>query len=185
MKNLESNKLFASVLLVGITILSVSNIVDFLYHPKEVAQYGYVANVEQHSASSTGSIASFDPATADLADLFKNANLEAGQKISKKCIACHTFENGGHNKVGPNLWGILGKNKAHLGDRFKYSKGLLEKGGTWDYRSMVQFLYKPSAYIKGTKMAFAGLSKPEEIANLVVYLRSLSDSPEALPGNTQ
>ncbi|KYH12534.1 c-type cytochrome [Neorickettsia sp. 179522] len=178
MKDLEFNKLFASVLLFGITILSVSNIVDILYHPKEVAHYQYVvANAETLDSQTN----KFDPATVDMATFFKDANLEEGKKLSKKCVACHTFEKGGHNKVGPNLWDILGKNKAHLGDAFKYSKALLEKGGTWDYGSMIYLLYKPSSYIKGTKMSFAGLSNPQDIANLIMYLRTLSDSPVPLP----
>lgn len=177
MKDLEFNKIFASVLLFGITILSVSNIVDALYQPQEAPHSHYAA----HNTAAGTPKEMFDSATVDLVALFNDASVEEGKKLSKKCVACHTFEKGGHNKVGPNLWDILGKKKAHLGDRFKYSKALLEKGGTWDYRSMVQLLHKPSAYIKGTKMSFVGLSKPGDIANMIVYLRSLSDSPVSIP----
>nr|CAH7762756.1 unnamed protein product [Callosobruchus chinensis] len=111
----------------------------------------------------------------------QNASFEKGKSAAKKCIACHSFEKGGMNKVGPNLWNVVGNKKAHLGSSFNYSKALLEKGGKWEYEELFAFLKNPKAYIKGTRMAFAGISNPQEIADLVSYLRSMSDSPVALP----
>lgn len=111
----------------------------------------------------------------------QNASFEKGKSAAKKCIACHSFEKGGMNKVGPNLWNIVGNKKAHLGNSFNYSKAVLERGGKWGYEELFAFLKNPKAYIKGTRMAFAGISNPQEIADLVSYLHQLSDSPVALP----
>jgi cytochrome c len=180
MKNLEFNKIFASVLLAGILILSVNNLIDIIYKPSEVKESGYIINVANSSNANTVKQA-FDINNVDLGLLLSSANIESGKKISKKCIACHTFEKGGHNKVGPNLWEIIGNKKAHLGDKFQYSKVLIEKGGVWDYESLLHFLYKPTQYIKGTKMSFAGLSKPDQLADMILYLHSLSDNPLPLP----
>lgn len=115
--------------------------------------------------------------------LLASANLEEGQKVARKCLQCHTFEKGGKNKVGPNLWNIVDASYGHVGD-FSYSKALndlKEKGEKWGYESLNKFLKKPKAFINGTKMAFVGLKKPEDRANLIAYLRSLSDAPAPLP----
>lgn len=117
----------------------------------------------------------------DIAALLASANIEKGKVIAKKCIACHTFDKGGTNKVGPNLWGIVGNKKAHLGSAFNYSKAILAQEGQWGYDELFHFLKKPQKYISGTKMAFAGISKPEQIADVVLYLHSMSDSPIPLP----
>lgn len=180
MKNLGLNKIFASVLLAGIAILGVRNLVDVVYHPSEISDAGYTVNTPTASSGQSDTKA-FDINTIDVGLLLATADIESGKKIAKKCIACHTLEKGGHNKVGPNLWDIVGKNKAHLGDKFAYSKGLISQGGVWDYESLFHFLYKPSQYIKGTKMSFIGLSKPEQLADMVLYLHSLSDNPLPLP----
>lgn len=117
----------------------------------------------------------------DIGALMQNASFEKGKSAAKKCIACHSFEKSGANKVGPNLWNVVGNKKAHLGNSFNYSKAVLEKGGKWGYEELFAFLKNPKAYIKGTRMAFAGISNPQEIADLVSYLRQLSDSPFDLP----
>lgn len=182
MKNLEFNKIIAAILLAGIAILGVSNIVDIIYQPKKMTEYGYVVAVTDATTTTAGGgEAAFDITRLDISALLAKANIESGKIISKKCVACHTFENGGHNKVGPNLWEIVGNKKAHLGDKFNYSKGLLGKGGQWDYQALFEFLHKPQTYIKGTKMSFMGLSKPEQLADVILYLHSLSDSPLPLP----
>ena len=102
MKDLESNKNFASILIVGIAILVVSNLLDILYHPKQTTEYGYIVDVEAASGD-TAVRGGFDVNNIDIDTLLANANLEGGKKISKKCTACHMFEKGAANKVGPNL----------------------------------------------------------------------------------
>ena len=120
--------------------------------------------------------------TASLASLMAGGDIAKGKKIAKKCAACHSFDKGGKNKVGPNLWGIVGRKIAsHEG--FAYSDALKAKSSEeWSYESLDAFLTKPKAYIPGTKMGFGGLKKPKDRANVLLFLRSLSDSPKPLPG---
>ena len=109
-----------------------------------------------------------------------SADADKGKGGTKACQACHSFEKGGPNKVGPDLWDIVEREKAHAAG-FDYSAGLKEKGGTWTYEDLDHFLENPKGYVKGTKMAFAGIGSPTERANVIAYLRTLSDSPKPLP----
>jgi len=119
-------------------------------------------------------------ATASLPDLLKAADPAGGEKIAAKCKACHDFSKGGPNKIGPNLWDIVGAKQAHL-DNFNYSDAVKGLGGQWTYENLDKFLTLPKGYAPGTKMTFPGLKKPEERAAVIAYLRTLSDSPKPLP----
>lgn len=174
---MELNKIAASILLSGLIIMIVSNVVDMLYSPEEY-------KIEHQTIVAAGNNEfqqKIEQVALDIGALMQNASFEKGKSAAKKCIACHSFEKGGMNKVGPNLWNIVGNKKAHLGNSFNYSKAVLERGGKWGYEELFAFLKNPKAYIKGTRMAFAGISNPQEIADLVSYLRQLSDNPVALP----
>ncbi|SRR6266576_1377509 len=174
---MELNKIAASILLSGLIITIVSNVVDMLYSPEEY-------KIEHQTIVTAGNNESqqkIEQVALDIGALMQNASFEKGKSAAKKCIACHSFEKGGMNKVGPNLWNVVGNKKAHLGNSFNYSKAVLERGGKWGYEELFAFLKNPKAYIKGTRMSFAGISNPQEIADLVSYLRSMSDSPVALP----
>lgn len=174
---MELNKIAASILLSGLIIMIVSNVVDMLYSPEEY-------EIEHQTIVAAGSNEfqqKIEQVALDIGALMQNASFEKGKSAAKKCIACHSFEKGGMNKVGPNLWNVIGNKKAHLGNSFNYSKAVLERGGKWGYEELFAFLKNPKAYIKGTRMAFAGISNPQEIADLVSYLRQLSDNPVALP----
>ncbi len=114
-----------------------------------------------------------------LANLLAQGSAEAGRKVIRKCIACHSLDKGGANKIGPNLYGVVGRSKgAHPG--YGYSAGMKGAGGSWSYADLDRFLKKPGAFVKGTKMSFR-IAKPETRANLLLYLRTLSDSPLPLP----
>ena len=136
------------------------------------------------AATATDSTAAAATQTAaagsSLPDLLKAADPAAGQKIAAKCRACHDFTKGGPNKIGPNLWDIVGAKQAHL-DNFSYSDAVKKLGKEWTYEELDKFLTLPKDYAPGTKMAFAGLKKPEERAAVIAYLRTLSDSPKPLP----
>ncbi|WP_108784564.1 c-type cytochrome [Wolbachia endosymbiont of Bemisia tabaci] len=173
---MELNKIAASILLSGLIIMIVSNVVDMLYNPED-----YKIEHQAIVATSNEPQQKIEQVALDIGELMQNASFEKGKSSAKKCIACHSFEKGGMNKVGPNLWNVVGNKKTHLGNSFNYSRALLEKGGKWGYEELFAFLKNPKAYIKGTRMAFAGISNPQEIADLVSYLRSMSDSPVALP----
>ena len=115
-----------------------------------------------------------------IAPLLTAASVESGKKLARKCALCHTFKKGGPHKIGPNLWDIVGADKARW-ENFSYSAALASVGGSWGYEELNSFVAKPKAYIPGTKMTFNGLKKPEDRADLIAYLRTLSDSPRPLP----
>ena len=159
------------------------------------ATSGETATTAQPEAAATGATAGGTTAPSEgttaadtqtaaaggsLPDLLKAADAAAGEKIATKCKACHDFAKGGPNKIGPNLWDIVGAKQAHL-DNFSYSDAVKGLGGQWTYENLDKFLTAPKAYAPGTKMAFPGLKKPEERAALLAYLRTLSDSPKPLP----
>jgi cytochrome c len=116
-----------------------------------------------------------------IAPLLASANVEAGKAIfMKQCSTCHTIDKGGPNKVGPNQWDIVGRKKAsHEG--FGYSSALQAKGGEWTYEDIDHMIFKPQAFVRGTKMAFAGLPKAQERADVIAYLRTMNDNPPPLP----
>lgn len=110
-----------------------------------------------------------------------SANVDAGKAVfMKQCFTCHTTDKGGANKVGPNLWDVVGRKKAsHAG--FGYSSALSAKGGDWSYEDIDHMIFKPTTYVRGTKMAFAGLPKEQERADVIAYLRTMAETPKPLP----
>ncbi len=116
------------------------------------------------------------PALAELDEMLPAADIVAGERVFKKCKACHTVNQGGKNKTGPNLYGVVGRPVASVGG-YKYSGALKEYAGEWSVERLDAFLTKPRAEVKGTKMGFSGLKKPQDRANLIAYLNSNSDAP--------
>ena len=150
---------------------------------KKPAKPGYELPVQTTTAAETS-----QPAAAagvnfqEIAGLLQNASPEAGQAAFKRCSTCHTPEKGGRNMTGPNLWGIVGRPKGSQ-EGFNYSAAMKEKGGEWTYEDLANFIHNPRAFIPGNKMAFAGIRDNAEIADLLAYLRTLSDNPPPLPSN--
>jgi cytochrome c len=108
------------------------------------------------------------------------ASVEAGERQFRLCIACHPAEKGAPHRVGSNLWNIVGQRKAAL-PQFNYSAALKAKGGTWSYEELADYLNNPRKFAPGTSMVFVGVADPERLANLIAYLRTLSDNPAPLP----
>jgi cytochrome c len=178
--SMEWNKIFGAVLLAGLIAMLSGFAAEVLVHPKKLEKNAYVVAIpEGHGApADKGGGAPAGP--APIAPLLAKADAAAGQGTAKACAACHSFEKGGANKVGPNLFGVLGSPKGHA-QGFGYSDALVKTGGQWNYDELNKFLYDPKAYAPGTKMTFAGLKKDSERANVIAYLRSLSDNPQPLP----
>jgi cytochrome c len=168
MSGIELNKIAAAVLLASLIAMLVGFVANILYKPKlELSQRGYHLEITESNAAAGGAP---EEIPVDVKTLMAKANAEAGAVIIKRCVSCHSFDNGGANKVGPNLWKVSGGPKAHRKD-FAYSKALEGAGGIWDDESLYKFLHKPSKFISGTKMSFAGISKPEDIANVIAFLK--------------
>ena len=177
--SLEGNKLAAALLTAGIVGVGSSVFAGILYHPRHLEEPVY--RVEA-AATQGGAEAAPAAEAKPIGELLATANADEGAKVAKKCAACHNFEKGGANKVGPDLWGVVNRPIAsHEG--FSYSAALSGKSGEqWDYDHLNHFLTSPKAYAPGTKMTFAGISKDSDRANVIAYLRTLADEPPPLPG---
>ncbi len=179
MDSFELNKIAGAVLGTCLFLLSINMLSGAIFHAKKPEKPGYeVAAAEPAAAggAAQAAVGPVDPIEVRLA----SASAEKGANAAKKCIACHDLSKGGPNKVGPNLWNIVGANRAHLGN-FAYSAGLKSMGGNWDVAALDKFLANPKGEVKGTTMAFAGVTRPAERADLIAYLNSLADSPKPLP----
>ncbi|GJE46872.1 c-type cytochrome [Methylobacterium soli] len=176
MDSFELNKVAGAVLGTLLFALGSGFVAELIYHPKPAGNAGYELPEPQAEAAGAAPAVKAEPIAVRLA----SANLGKGEAGTKACHACHSFDKGGPNKVGPGLWDVVERKKAgHEG--YDYSAAMKEKGGTWTYEDLDHFLESPKGYVKGTKMAFAGIASPQERANVVAYLHSLSDSPKPLP----
>jgi cytochrome c len=181
MDSFELNKMAGALLGTVFIIMSVRLASDALFEKEAPEKPGYEI-VALEAAPGGEAVGAEAAAVEPIAPLLASADAAAGEVTFKKCAACHSADKGGANKVGPNLWGVVGRPMAaHEG--FNYSAGIKEfgTGKNWDYEALAQFVHKPKAYIKGTAMGFAGLPKPEDRANLIAFLRTLADSPVPLP----
>jgi cytochrome c len=174
MSGLELNKIAASILLAALVVMLVGNIADILYKPNIAAKHRGFEVAVKEGDNTQNTDATKEEKPFDIKTLMATASAADGQNVFKKCAACHSPEKGGPNRVGPKLWNVAHREKASVSD-YKYSAALTKLGGTWDVDALAQFLHKPSAYAPGTKMSFAGISKPEDIANVIAYLETLKD----------
>ena len=178
MDSFEFNKIAGAILFSVLVVLGLRALGETVFHVAAPEKPGYVVEVaEEGSSAATPAAAEATP----LPQLLAAADVDKGQKGFKKCAACHKVDQGASGGVGPNLYGIVGKAKGAV-DGFAYSKGLLEAAaakGPWTYEALNAFLTKPKDYIPGTKMAFAGLKKETDRADMLAYLKSISpDAPD-------
>ena len=171
------NTVAGCVLASALFAMVVGKVSNALVHPHKLDKPAIAVVDEAPVQTAAAAPAELPP----IGPLLAGANIEAGKALfMKQCATCHTADKGGANKVGPNLWDVVARKKAsHEG--FSYSRAMQRKGGEWTYEDIDHLIFKPSSYARGTKMAFAGLPKEQDRANIIAFLRSLSDSPKPLP----
>ena len=181
MDSFELNKIIGAVLLTALIIIGIGKFTDILFHVEKPKESAYkVEGLEVASTTASGQEAVKVVEAVDIKALLAMGDLAHGEKVFKKCTACHMIAAGGKNMIGPNLWSVIGRQAGVVSD-YKYSKAMIAYGKEWTFEEMNSYLIKPQAYIKGTKMAFAGLRKEKDRASVILYMNSKSDSPKALP----
>ena len=182
MDSFEINKIIAAVLLTALIIIGIGKFTDILFHVEKPKESAY--KVEGLELAVTNSAVNSTEAkvveAVDIKALLAMGDIAHGEKVFKKCTACHQIAVGGKNMIGPNLWGVIGRTSGSISD-YKYSKAMIAHGKEWSFEEMNSYLIKPQAHIKGTKMAFAGLRKEKDRASVIKYLNQNSGSPKQLP----
>jgi cytochrome c len=184
LKKIGNSLLIAVALVVGVHI--VGNLLvpadkgSMATLPKIADQDKNIEPEEVTKTEEITEVAPADPAAMGVMVMLGDADIAVGEKVFKKCKACHSIDNGDKNKIGPNLWNIVGGHQGSVAD-YKYSTAITDLGGVWSFESLDAFLTAPKAFAPGTKMSFKGISKPEARAALIVYLHAQSDSPVPLP----
>ena len=182
MSSFEFNKILAAIILALVMVVIISKVGDIIIdtNKADLKETAYKIEIPESSIVATSTSATTSKTIESILNLLATASIENGEKIYKKCGACHSNEKGGKSKIGPNLWDIVNRPKANS-EGFAYSNALVEFGGAWNFEQLNNFLYKPKAYIDGTKMNFAGLKNAQDRADLILFLRQQSDNPVPLP----
>lgn len=176
MNSFELNKVLGALLGTCLILLALNITAGAIFSPEKPAKPGYAIAVKEGPAKEQAKAPE-----KPIAVLLASASVEKGQSTAKQCQACHTFEKGGPNRVGPNLWNIVGSPRGEGRGGFNFSAAMKAKGGTWTYDELNKFLAGPREYIPGTAMTFAGITRDQQRADVIDYLRTLSDNPQPLP----
>ena len=179
MDSFEINKIIAAILLVALLIIGIGKLSNVIFYVEKPKTPGYVVEVKQVSSSQDNS-SELNEETIDMSALMALGDVASGEKIFKKCAACHSIVKGGKNNIGPALYNVVGRQVGSVSD-YKYSKALSGYGKEWTFEELNGYLIKPAKWIKGTKMAFAGLRKEKDRASVIRYLNQNSDNPLPLP----
>ena len=182
MDSFEINKIIAAVLLTALIVIGIGKFTDILFHVEKPKNSAYKVDGLESAVSSSDSEVKNEKeiVKVDIGQLLAMGDLAHGQKVFKKCSACHMIASDGKNMIGPNLWSVIGRQAGSVAD-YKYSKAMVAYGKNWTFEEMNAYLIKPQAYIKGTKMAFAGLRKEKDRASVILYMNSKSNNPKPLP----
>ena len=181
MDSFELNKIIASILLVALLIIGISKISNIIFKVDKLDSSAYKVELPDDGTkqiSEENTMKADDK--VDISALMALGDIAHGEKVFKKCSACHSIEAGGANKIGPALYNVVGRKIAAVED-YKYSKALVEYKKNWSFEELNGFLIKPQKWIKGTKMAYAGLRKEKDRASVILYLNKYSDNPLPLP----
>ena len=176
MDSFEINKIVTAVLMVVLLVIGIGKVSDTIFHVEKPKTPGYVVDVDQVVAASTEKVEE----KIDITAFMTMGDVASGKKVFKKCVACHSINKDGGNKIGPALYNVVGRQVGGVSN-YKYSKALAEYKKTWTFDELNGFLIKPAKWIKGTKMAYAGLSSETDRASLIKYLNQNSDNPLPLP----
>ena len=179
MDSFEINKIIAAVLLVALLTIGIGKISNLIFHVEKPKIPGFAVEVDQ-VVTTVGSSAEVTDVKIDIDALMAMGDVDSGEKIFKKCAACHSIVKGGKNKIGPALYNVVGRKVGGVND-YKYSKALASYEKSWTFEELNGFLLKPAKWIKGTKMAYAGLRKEKDRASIIKYLNKNSDNPQPLP----
>ena len=181
MDSFEINKIIAAILLTALIVIGIGKFTDILFHVEKPKDSAYkIEGLETAVASTSINSETKAVEKVDIAQLLSLGDLAHGEKVFKKCSACHMIASGGKNMIGPNLWGVIGRTAGSVSD-YKYSKAMVAYAKQWNFEEMNSYLIKPQAYVKGTKMAFAGLRKEKDRASVILFMNSKSGNPKPLP----
>jgi cytochrome c len=179
MDSFEINKIVAAVLMVALLIIGIGKLSNIIFHVEKPKTPGYAIEVEQVTTVSSTTKKAVEE-KVDIAALMAMGDITLGEKVFKKCAACHSIVKGGKNNIGPALYNVVGRKTGAVTD-YKYSKALASFDKEWTLEELNGYLIKPAKWVKGTKMAFAGLRKEKDRASVIKYLNQNSDNPITLP----
>ena len=180
MDSFEINKILAAILMVALLVIGIGKLSDVIFYVEKPEKPGYVVEVEQAVAAVSETSSETSEDRVDIVALMALGDLATGEKVFKKCSACHSIAKGGKNNIGPALYNVVGRQVGAIED-YKYSKALSAYGKEWTFEELNGYLIRPAKWIKGTKMAFAGLRKEKDRASVIMYLNQNSDNPLPLP----
>ena len=180
MDSFELNKIIAAILMVALLVIGIGKLSNIIFHVEKPKTPGYTVDIETNVVSKIEASSEKIVEKVDMAALMSLGDIATGEKVFKKCAACHSIIKGGKNNIGPALYNVVNR-QVGLVENYKYSKALAAYGKNWTFEELNGYLIKPAKWIKGTKMAFAGLKKEKDRASVILYLNKNSDNPLPLP----